>query len=214
LIPKLKQLQRIIDTGVVAVVRAGSPEEARKIAEAVRAGGVDIIEITLTVPGALDVIKDLKNAYPGEEILIGAGTVLDPETARLALLAGAEYIVSPILNLELVRLCNRYQKISMPGCMSINEIVQAMEAGADVIKLFPGSAFGPDMVKAIRGPLPQAVLLPTGGVSLENVQEWIKNGCIAVGVGGELTKGAEKGDYARVQEKARQFVEKVKAARL
>ncbi len=214
MIPKLKQLQRIIDTGVVAVVRAGSPEEARKIAEAVRAGGVDIIEITLTVPGALDVIKDLKNAYPGEEILIGAGTVLDPETARLALLAGAEYIVSPILNLELVRLCNRYQKISMPGCMSINEIVQAMEAGADVIKLFPGSAFGPDMVKAIRGPLPQAVLLPTGGVSLENVQEWIKNGCIAVGVGGELTKGAEKGDYARVQEKARQFVEKVKAARL
>ncbi|HOL16918.1 MAG TPA: bifunctional 2-keto-4-hydroxyglutarate aldolase/2-keto-3-deoxy-6-phosphogluconate aldolase [Bacillota bacterium] len=213
MIPKLKHMQRIIDTGVIAVIRANSSEEALKIAEAVRSGGIDIIEITFTVPGALDVIKDLKRAYPGEEILLGAGTVLDAEAARLALLAGAEFVVSPVFNPEMVRLCNRYQKISMPGCTSITEMVQAMEAGADVIKLFPGSAFGPSIVKAIKGPLPQVVIIPTGGVSLDNVQEWIKNGCIAVGVGGELTKGAAKGDFAAVQEQARLFVEKVKAAR-
>ena len=213
MIPKLRNLQRIMDTGVVAVVRANSSEEALKIAEAVSRGGIDIIEIALTVPRALDVIRDLKKAYPGGEILIGAGTVLDPETARLALLAGAEYIVSPNLNIDTVTLCNRYQALSMPGCMSITEIVKAMEAGADVIKLFPGSVFGPSIIKAIKGPLPQAVLMPTGGVTLDNVQEWIQNGCIAVGVGGELTKGADRGDYDSVQKKAKQFVEKVKAAR-
>lgn len=213
MIPKLQHLQRIINTGIVAVIRANSSQEAIKIAGAVRDGGIDIIEITLTVPGALDAIKDLRQAFPGGEILLGAGTVLDPETARLALLAGAEYIVSPNLNPDLVRLCNRYQKISMPGCMSITEMVQALEAGADVIKLFPGSAFGPDFIKAIKGPLPQAALLPTGGVSLENVQQWIKNGCIAVGIGGELTRGAEKGDFTLVRDTAKQFVEKVRAVR-
>ena len=142
MIPKLKHLQRIIDTGVIAVIRANSSEEALKIAEAVRSGGIDAIEITFTVPGALEVIKDLKRAYPGDEILLGAGTVLDAETARLALLAGAEFIASPVFNPHMIRLCNRYQKISMAGCMSITEMVQAMEAGADVIKLFPAALSG------------------------------------------------------------------------
>ncbi len=213
MVPKWRHLQRMMDTGIVAVLRAESSEQALKIAEAVRSGGIDLIEITLTVPGAIEVIKDLKESYPGGQILIGAGTVLDSETARLAILAGAEFIVSPILNFEMIRLCNRYQKICMPGCMSITEMVEAMEAGADVIKLFPGSAFGPSIIKAIKGPLPQAPILPTGGVSLDNVDQWIKNGCIAVGVGGELTRGGKKGNYAPVEETARQFIEKIKEAR-
>ncbi|HHW01766.1 MAG TPA: bifunctional 2-keto-4-hydroxyglutarate aldolase/2-keto-3-deoxy-6-phosphogluconate aldolase [Thermoanaerobacterales bacterium] len=210
---KLKVMQRIMDCGIVAVVRADSPEQALKIAEAVKAGGVEAIEITMTVPGAIDVIKELKKAYPKGEILIGAGTVLDPETARAAMLAGAEFFVSPYLNPEMVKLCNRYQKVTMPGAMSIKEVVEVMESGADFVKLFPGSAFGPSMVKAIMGPLPYAPIIPTGGVSLENVGEWIKAGCVAVGVGGELTKGAKKGNYAEVEETARKFVEAVKAAR-
>ncbi|MCG0275716.1 MAG: bifunctional 2-keto-4-hydroxyglutarate aldolase/2-keto-3-deoxy-6-phosphogluconate aldolase [Thermosediminibacteraceae bacterium] len=210
---KLEVVRRIIDCGVVAVVRAESPEQALKIAEAVKAGGIDAIEITMTVPGALDVIKELSRAYPNGEIVIGAGTVLDAETARAAMLAGAEFFVSPIFDPEMVKLCNRYRKVTMPGAMSVKEIVQVMESGADFVKLFPGSAFGPSFVKAILGPLPQAPLVPTGGVSLENVGEWIKAGCMAVGVGGELTKGAKHGDFAQVEETARKFIQAVKQAR-
>jgi len=210
---KLKVMQRIMDCGIVAVVRADSPDQALKISEAVKAGGVEAIEITMTVPGAMDVIKELKKAYPKGEILIGAGTVLDPETARAAMLAGAEFFVSPYFNPDMVKLCSRYQKVTMPGAMSIKEVVEVMESGADFVKLFPGSAFGPSMVKAIMGPLPYAPIIPTGGVSLENVGEWIKAGCVAVGVGGELTKGAKKGNFAEVEETARKFVEAIKAAR-
>lgn len=210
---KLKVMQRIINCGIVAVVRADSPEQALKIADAVKAGGVEAIEITMTVPGAIDVIKELKKAYPGGEILIGAGTVLDPETARAAMLAGAEFFVSPYFNPDMVKLCNRYQKVTMPGAMSIKEVIEVMESGADFVKFFPGSAFGPSIIKAIKGPLPYAPIIPTGGVSLENVGEWIKAGCVAVGVGGELTKGAKKGNYDEVRETARKFVEAIKAAR-
>ncbi|MGI6284579.1 bifunctional 4-hydroxy-2-oxoglutarate aldolase/2-dehydro-3-deoxy-phosphogluconate aldolase [Neomoorella humiferrea] len=210
---KLKVMQRIIDCGIVAVVRAENPDQALKIAEAVKAGGVEAIEITLTVPGALDVIKELAATYRRGEILIGAGTVLDAVTARMAILAGAEFLVSPCLDVEMVKTCNRYQKVCMAGAMSVSEIVEVMEAGSDFVKLFPGSAFGPEMVKAIKGPLPQAPIIPTGGVSLENVGQWIKAGCEAVGVGGELTKGAKTGDYQLVEETARQFVAAIRAAR-
>ena len=213
MLAKLEHFKRIMDTGIVAVVRADTPGRALEIAEAVRKGGVDIIEITLTVPGAMGVISELSKTYRGGEILLGAGTVLDPETARIAILAGAEFIVSPAFNDAVVRLCNRYQKICMPGCMTVTEIITALEAGAGIIKFFPGNAFGPSIIKALKGPLPQAEFIPTGGVSLDNVQEWIKNGCIAVGVGGELTAGAQKGDYAMVTETAKQFVSKIKAAR-
>jgi 2-dehydro-3-deoxyphosphogluconate aldolase/(4S)-4-hydroxy-2-oxoglutarate aldolase len=212
-VDRLEVVQRIIDCGVVAVVRAENSEQALKIAEAVKAGGIDAIEITMTVPGALDVIRELSKAYPNGEIVIGAGTVLDAETARAAMLAGAEFFVSPIFDPEMVRLCNRYRKVTMPGAMSVKEIVQVMESGADFVKLFPGSTLGPSFVKAIKGPLPQAMIVPTGGVSLENVGEWIKAGCPAVGVGGELTKGAKTGDYAVVEETARKFVEAVKQAK-
>jgi 2-dehydro-3-deoxyphosphogluconate aldolase/(4S)-4-hydroxy-2-oxoglutarate aldolase len=212
-IEKYSNATRIMESGIIAVVRAESAEKALKIAEAVRLGGIEAIEITLTVPGAIDVIKELKKAYPNNEVLIGAGTVLDPETARVALLAGAEYIVSPSLNTEVVRLCNRYQKLCMPGAMSIKEIVEAMEAGADIVKFFPGSSFGPSIIKAIKGPLPQASLIPTGGVSLDNVDQWIKAGCVAVGVGGELTAGAKNNDYDLVTMTAMKFIEAVKKAR-
>lgn len=172
------------------------------------AGGIDSIEITFTVPGAQKVIESLTEEF-GDELLVGAGTVLDSETARIAILAGAKYIVSPSFDLETAKLCNRYQIPYMPGCMTIKEIITAMEAGADVIKVFPGSVFGPDFIKAIKGPLPQAVLMPTGGVSLENVDKWIKNGCIAVGVGGNLTKGTSE-DMTKA---AKEFVDKVKEVR-
>lgn len=210
---KLKVMQRIINRGIVAVVRAENPEQALKIAEAVKAGGVEAIEITLTVPGALEVIRELVATYRQGEILIGAGTVLDSTTARMAILAGAEFLVSPSLDVEMVKTCNRYQKVCMAGAMSIREIVEVMEAGSDFVKLFPGSAFGPDMVKAIKGPLPYAPIVPTGGVNLANVAQWIKAGCEAVGVGGELTKGAKTGDYQQVEETARQFVAAIRSAR-
>ena len=213
MLAKVKNFKRIFNAGIIAVIRADSMEQALATTEAVRNGGVDIIEITLTVPGALGVIEELTKTYRQNEILIGAGTVIDPETARISLLAGAEFVVSPSLNHDVLRLCNRYQKICMPGCMTVTEIVSALEAGADLIKLFPGSCFDPSIIKTLKGPLPQAEFVPTGGVNLDNVQDWIHNGCIAVGIGGELTKGAAEGDYQGVTETARQFVEKIRAVR-
>lgn len=210
---KLDDLQRIVDRGIVAVVRAENAEKALAVAEAIKAGGIDIIEITLTVPGWMDVIRELARAYSGKEVLIGAGTVLGPETARTALLCGAEFVVSPHLNPETVRLCNRYQKVCIPGAMSVTEVVQAMECGADIVKVFPGSVLGVEFVKAVKAPLPQAPLLPTGGVSLDNVGAWLKAGCVAVGVGGELTKGAKTGNYARVTTTAEAFMERIREAR-
>lgn len=201
-------LKRIEEVGVVAVVRAENSQEAKRIALACMEGGIDAIEMTFTVPGAHKVIEELTEEF-GDTLLVGAGTVLDSETARIAILAGAKYIVSPGFNLETAKLCNRYQIPYMPGCMTINEIIRAMEAGADIIKVFPGSAFGPDFIKAVKGPLPQAPLMPTGGVSLDNVDQWIKNGCVAVGVGGNLTKGTSQ----EMTETAKKFVNKVKKAR-
>lgn len=210
---KIEILKRITDCGVVAVVRAENAETAVKIAQSCITAGIAGIEITYTVPGATDVIKELSKTYGGGEIIIGAGTVLDPETARAAILAGAQYIVSPSFNAETVRLCNRYQIACMPGAMTIKEVIDVMESGADVVKIFPGELYGPKIIKAIKGPIPQAPLMPTGGVSLDNVHEWIKAGAIAVGVGGSLTAGAAKGDFESVVEIGKQFVAKVKEAR-
>ncbi|MBP7247830.1 MAG: bifunctional 4-hydroxy-2-oxoglutarate aldolase/2-dehydro-3-deoxy-phosphogluconate aldolase [Negativicutes bacterium] len=210
---KLKTLKKITDVGVVAVVRAESAEQAIKIAEACREGGIPAIEITFTVPYADEVIRELSKAYKNGEMIVGAGTVLDSETARIAILAGAQYIVSPCLDEETIKLCNRYQIPVMPGCVTIKEMVTAMELGADIIKVFPGELVGPSYIKAVKGPLPQAPLMPTGGVSLENAAEWIKNGCVAVGVGGSLTAGAKTGDYEAVTEMAKKFVAAVQKAR-
>ena len=210
---KEKVLRGITEIGVIAVVRASSKEEALAVAEAVKAGGIFAIEVTMTVPNAIEVIKHLADSYANDEMLIGAGTVLDSETSRAVILAGAEYVVSPGLNIEMIRTCNRYQKLCMPGAMTVTEIITAMEAGADVVKVFPGSVLGPGFVKAVRGPLPQVKLIPTGGVNLDNVGEGISSGCIAVGVGGELTKGASTGDYRAMTETAKLYREKISKAR-
>jgi len=210
---KVEDLKRVEETGIVAVVRAENAEKALKITEAVKNGGIDAIEITMTVPGAVDVIKQLTDEYSKDEILIGAGSVLDAETARACILAGAEYIVSPSLDQETIEMCNRYQKAVMPGAMSVTEVVKAMKYGADIVKIFPATLFGPKIIKAIKGPLPQAPLMPTGGVSLDNVKDWIKAGSLAVGVGSSLSKGAKTGDYEQVTETAKEFIRLIKEAR-
>ncbi len=204
---------KIKESGLVAIVRAESGEQAFKIADACIAGGVAAVEITFTVPGAHEIIKELACRYHSGEIFLGAGTVLDPETARIAILAGAQYIVTPYLNVETVKLCNRYQVACMPGAMTIKEVAESMEAGADVIKIFPGELFGPAIIKAIKGPLPYAQLMPTGGVSLTNVGEWLKAGAVAVGVGGNLVAGAKTGDYESITRIAGEFLRKIKEAR-
>ncbi|WP_143760981.1 bifunctional 4-hydroxy-2-oxoglutarate aldolase/2-dehydro-3-deoxy-phosphogluconate aldolase, partial [Clostridium haemolyticum] len=206
-------LERIVDIGVVAVIRANSTKEAIKISESCIEGGIPAIEVTFTVNDADKVIRELKDKFPNDKLIVGAGTVLDSETARVAILNGAEYIVSPSFDLETAKLCNRYQIPYMAGCMTITEIIRAMEAGVDIIKLFPGSAYGPSIVKAIKDPIPQVPIMPTGGVSLDNVKEWIKNGCVAVGVGGTLTSGAKTGNYQLITETAKKFIEEVKTSK-
>ncbi|TDO86491.1 2-keto-3-deoxy-phosphogluconate aldolase [Halanaerobium saccharolyticum] len=210
---KIEDLKRVEETGIVAVVRAENAEKALKITEAVKKGGIEAIEITMTVPGAVDVIKQITDEYSRDEILIGAGSVLDAETARACILAGAEYIVSPSLDEETIAMCNRYQKAVMPGAMSVTEVVKAMKYGADIVKIFPATLFGPKIIKAVKGPLPQAPLMPTGGVSLDNVKDWIKAGSFAVGVGSSLSKGAKTGDYEQVTETAKEFIRLIKEAR-
>ncbi len=213
MLPKYSVLQRIVEGGLVAVVRAESAEQAKKITDACLQGGVAAIELTFTVPGAAAVIREVAVACPSDEIIIGAGTVLDPETARIAILAGAQYVVSPHLNVDTVKLCNRYQVPCMPGAGTIREIIEAMEAGADIVKVFPGETLGPSFIKAVKGPLPQASLMPTGGVSLDNAADWIKAGCVALGVGGNLTAGAKRDDYASITAHAKEFMMKIREAR-
>lgn len=206
---KFEILQKIKDVGVVAVIREDNLEKAIEVSKACIEGGIPAVEVTYTVPNATEVISHLKMSIPAEKLIVGAGSVLDSETARIAILAGAEYIVSPAFDIDTAKLCNRYQIPYMPGCMTITEMVRAMEAGCDIIKMFPGSAFGPSFVKAVKAPLPQINIMPTGGVSLENVDEWFKNGVIAVGAGGQLTSGS----YEEIVVKSQEFVKKVKNIR-
>jgi 2-dehydro-3-deoxyphosphogluconate aldolase / (4S)-4-hydroxy-2-oxoglutarate aldolase len=212
---KLTTLMKIANCGVVAVLRADSVEEAIRISEACIEGGILCIEITFTIQGAEEVIKQLTSIYSDrKDVVIGAGTVLDPVTARIAVLAGAQYIVSPAFDEETAKLCNLYQIPFMPGCMTITEMKQALELGVDIVKLFPGSVYGPDFVKAVKAPLPQVNIMPTGGVDLDNVEKWIQNGCVAVGVGGNLLAPAKTGAYDQITLLARQYVEKVQKARV
>ncbi len=206
-------LTKIQECGIVAVVRADCPEKAERITDALIEGGVAAIELTFTVPKAHKVIEALAAKYTPQEIILGAGTVLDSETARIAMLSGANYIVSPCFDAKTVKLCNRYRIAVMPGIMSVKEAVTAMEAGADILKVFPGELFGPKIIKAIKAPLPYAKMMPTGGVTVDNVGEWIRAGAVAVGVGGALTKGAESGEYKKITETAREFIKKIKEAR-
>ncbi|MGO9539270.1 MAG: bifunctional 2-keto-4-hydroxyglutarate aldolase/2-keto-3-deoxy-6-phosphogluconate aldolase [Terriglobales bacterium] len=209
---KTEILGKITASGLVAVIRAENPDQAERIAEACALGGVAALEITLTVPGASGVIQHLAKESAGR-ILVGAGTVLDPETARIAILAGAQFVVSPALNPATARICNRYQVPYMPGAGTVGEVIEALECGADIVKIFPGEILGAAFVKAVKAPLPQAQLMPTGGVNLENVADWISAGSVAVGVGGNLTAGAKTGDFAAITRIALQFAERIKEAR-
>ena len=210
---KEQVIEKLRRCGLIAVVRAKDGDDALRIAEACIRGGCAGIELTYTTPGINDIIARMAREYAGTDFIVGAGTVMDPETARLAILNGAQYVVSPYYNPEIVRLCNRYRVCCMPGALSITEVVHAMESGADIIKLFPGELFGPAAIKAIHGPIPQAELMPTGGVNLENVADWIRAGAVAVGAGGSLTSGAKTGDYEKITETARRFVEQIQLAR-
>jgi 2-dehydro-3-deoxyphosphogluconate aldolase/(4S)-4-hydroxy-2-oxoglutarate aldolase len=210
---KLQVLSRITESGLVAIVRTDNSASASQIVEACALGGATAIEITFTVPGATNVIEELAKRYPANQIALGAGTVLDPETARIAILAGAQFIVSPSLSTDTARLCNRYQIPYLPGAGTIREIVEAMESGADIIKIFPGETLGPAFVRAAKAPLPQASLMPTGGVSIDNAAEWIAAGSVALGVGGSLTAGAKTGDFKSITELARRFIAAIQEAR-
>ncbi|MBS4213010.1 bifunctional 4-hydroxy-2-oxoglutarate aldolase/2-dehydro-3-deoxy-phosphogluconate aldolase [Neobacillus rhizophilus] len=211
---KYKVLSGVMESGVVAVIRADSKEEAIAISEACVAGGINVIEITFTIKDAEVVIKELASYFSERpEVIIGAGTVLDEVTARIAIMAGAKFVVSPCFDEQTAKLCHLYQVPYMPGCMTITEIKNALEHGVDLIKLFPGDTLGPGFVKAVKAPLPQVNIMPTGGVNLNNVEQWIQNGCAAVGVGGNLIAPAKTGDYEKITEIASQYVVRVQRAR-
>lgn len=205
---KMNILQRLATTGVVAVIRGDSKEEAVQAAQAVVKGGIVGLELTFTVPNAAEAIQELLAMYRDHsEVVVGAGTVLDATTARLAIMAGAEFVVSPCFDKATAEMCHLYQIPYLPGCMTITEMKDALKSGVDIIKLFPGSAFDPEIVKAFKAPLPQLNLMPTGGVSLENMAAWFQAGVCLVGVGGNLLAPAKTGDFARVTAMAVQYRE-------
>jgi 2-dehydro-3-deoxyphosphogluconate aldolase/(4S)-4-hydroxy-2-oxoglutarate aldolase len=203
-----QHLQRVLDCGIVAILRSSDPGPLVEVVKALADGGVTVAEVTLTVPSALDVIREAKRQL-GDRVLLGAGTVLDTETARAALLAGAEFIVAPTLNTDVVRLCRRYDKLVMPGAFTPTEVLAAWEAGADIVKVFPADVLGSAFFKALRGPLPQVKLMPTGGVDVTTAGEYLKAGAVCLGVGGQLVdpRLVAARDFARLTTLARQFVE-------
>lgn len=212
--PKDHDLARVLQSGVVAILRAPSGELLADVAESLAAGGIEAIEVTFTVPAAHRVIEEVACRLHNR-ILLGAGTVLDTETARVALLSGAEFIVSPAVNLDVIQLCNRYGKLVMPGALTPTEIVTAWQAGADIVKVFPSEITGPGYLKALRGPLPQIRLMPTGGVNLQTAADFLRAGACALGIGGSLVeaKALADRDLARIESLARQYVEIIRTTR-
>jgi len=212
--PKQDPLARVLNSGIVAVVRAASGELLADVAEALVAGGVDVLEITFTVPHATRVLEKVADRL-GDKVLLGAGTVLDTETARAALLAGAEYLVSPTVNLDVIAMCKRYGKLVMPGALTPTEILSAWQAGADIVKVFPSEITGPKYLKAVHGPLPQIRLMPTGGVNLETAAAFLKAGACSLGIGGSLVdpQAIASGDLAKIESLAKQYVKIVRDTR-
>jgi 2-dehydro-3-deoxyphosphogluconate aldolase / (4S)-4-hydroxy-2-oxoglutarate aldolase len=213
--PNLKSIQHILDVRLIPVVRASSAAEAASVVEAIRAGGLSILEITMTVPGALRVIENVADQY-GDQILLGAGTVLDAETARAVILAGAEFVVTPSLKQSTIEVCKRYSKVVIPGALTPTEVVTAWEAGADFVKVFPcDNVGGPKYIKALKGPFPQIDLIPTGGVNLHTAAEFLAAGAAALAVGSELVdkKALASGDFARITDNAKKFLEVLRTAK-
>jgi len=211
---KTEKLQLIRETGIIAIMRAKSSGQLIAAAEAIRLGGVKVIEVTMTTPGALNVITEATQKY-GQEVLFGAGSVLDPETARAAILAGAGFIVAPSLNQAVISLCHRYSIPVLPGCFTPTEMLTAWEAGADMLKLFPADLGGPDLVKAILAPFPQFEIVPVGGVDLDNAAEFIEKGAVALGIGSSLInqKLLDGGDMDELTRRASAFIDAVKRGR-
>ncbi|MDO4679719.1 MAG: bifunctional 2-keto-4-hydroxyglutarate aldolase/2-keto-3-deoxy-6-phosphogluconate aldolase [Aerococcus sp.] len=206
MLQKLETLNKVIHAGVVAVIRGETKMTAYKAAQACINGGIKAIEVTFTAPHADEIIAELKEQYQADpEVVIGAGTVLDTATARIAMIAGAEFIVSAAFNQEVAKLCNLYAVPYSPGCMTPNEIQSALTYGADLIKLFPGSVIGQQAITAIHGPFPQANLMITGGVHLDNLKEWFEKGAVVLGAGSDLTGAAKRGDFASVTARAKQY---------
>jgi 2-dehydro-3-deoxyphosphogluconate aldolase/(4S)-4-hydroxy-2-oxoglutarate aldolase len=207
-------LQRVLDCGIVSVVRFSDPAPLVSVVKALADGGVTVAEVTFTVPSALDVIRAAKQQL-GDRILLGAGTVLDTETARAALLAGAEFLVAPSLNVDVIKMCRRYDRLVMPGAFTPTEVVAAWEAGADIVKVFPAEVVGPAFFRALRGPLPQVKLMPTGGVDLTTAGEFLRAGAVCLGVGSQLVdpKLVAAGDFAKITALAKQYAEVVRKHR-
>jgi 2-dehydro-3-deoxyphosphogluconate aldolase/(4S)-4-hydroxy-2-oxoglutarate aldolase len=208
------QLRQILDSGIVAVVRSPDSQQLVDVCRALADGGVTTVEITMTVPDALEVVRAVRRAL-ADRVLLGAGTILDPETARAALLAGAEYLVAPVVNLDVIRLCQRYGKIVMPGAFSPTEILSAWEAGADIVKVFPADVLGPAFFKAVRAPLPQVRLMPTGGVDLTTAAAFLDAGACCLGIGSQLVepKAIAERNFDRIRELAHQYVQIVQRTR-
>ena len=205
-----------MEVGLVPVVRASSTNEASAIVDAIKTGGVSVLEITMTVPGAIELIEKIAERY-GNDVLLGAGTVLDAETARAVILAGAEFVVTPSLKLSTIEVCKRYSKVVIPGALTPTEVITAWEAGADFVKIFPcDNVGGPKYIKALRGPFPQIDFIPTGGVNLNTAAEFIAAGSAALAVGSELVekKAVAAKDFAKITDNARKFSEVVRTARL
>ncbi len=211
---RVETVRAIEACGVVAVIRMRETGRLRAVVDALGEGGVRAIEVTMTVPGAIDLIGQLAPTLP-RGFILGAGTILDAETARLAILAGAQFIVGPVFRPEVIAMCHQHDIAAMPGCFTPTEILSAWEAGADVVKVFPAMALGPGFFKDVRGPLPQVKLMPTGGVSLDNAGDWIAAGAVAVGVGTALLDAAAiaAGNYAVITANAKRIAGSVAAAR-
>jgi 2-dehydro-3-deoxyphosphogluconate aldolase/(4S)-4-hydroxy-2-oxoglutarate aldolase len=212
---KYAAINYLLDKCIIAVVRADSGgDDLVRVVEAVAAGGVHCIEVTMTTPGALDCIETAAKKLAGADVLLGVGTVLDAETCRMAILAGAEYVVSPTLSVAAIRMARRYGKPIIPGAYTPTEILAAWEQGADLVKVFPASVGGPEYIKALKGPLPQVPLVPTGGVELENIADFLKAGASALGVGGNLVskKLVAARDFKGLTENAKRFAEAVRQA--
>jgi 2-dehydro-3-deoxyphosphogluconate aldolase/(4S)-4-hydroxy-2-oxoglutarate aldolase len=210
----LQSLQKILSGGVIAIMRAPSAAQLLDAAKAIYEGGVDVIEVTMTTPGALSVVEQAVSQF-GEQVLFGAGSVLDPETARLAILAGAQFVVSPALNLDTIEMCKRYSVPVIPGAYTPTEILTAWEHGADIVKVFPASVGGPAYIKAIKAPLPQVRLAAVGGVTVENTAQFFSAGIDVVGVGAELVNARllESGAFDEITRRARAFRQEVEKAR-
>ncbi|HJF87522.1 MAG TPA: bifunctional 2-keto-4-hydroxyglutarate aldolase/2-keto-3-deoxy-6-phosphogluconate aldolase [Companilactobacillus farciminis] len=199
-------LHNVKNNGVVAVIRGKDMETAYRTAISCIIGGIKSIEVTFTAPNADKIISKLKSDYPHDDSLaIGAGTVLEPVSARIAIMAGADFIVSPTFNKDVALMCNLYGIVYMPGCMTVTEIQTAISYGSDIVKVFPGSVLGMNYISAVKAPLPQVNIMPTGGVSLENMKDWFAKGVVAVGAGSSLTAPADHGDFDKVTEIARKY---------